>query len=1209
MRDADFNKLIPEFLANHPKEVLALIPEAQEDEKDQNLGDYVKRLFHQGLWELRLKDLWNVDFTVLVNDPDTATDLDMIPEWCAAYRDRFVMYSSARRKFVTWKLGEVLRDRLTTTGGVTVRRDLQEDVIHSVLAAERAPIGEDLKRLLDHLSDSDCTLKGLEGLWTFQELDGNPIRFNQEELYLVPGPEEAKGIHDSLRRLNLDFENVRWVEPDIGLPAVKRPWVANLQKADANAALELLRRVGSANLHDHFSAHHRLTPVIDFLCSQDPSWLPRDLRLAFLVKTAANQHILRQSGAIFLRSEHPTEAEQILWDGFLRGAFAEVDPAFSPNLRRLLKHAPGLQESLSVPGCHLDLVKTSTVLELLHESRLEHPECITLIEQALTKRLQLHKDAAHRRVAYQAAKMLVEEADRLWESFNFDQKLTVLGLPIHRTADGDLMAVLSFETTDLTTVAGRFWLQSDEDLHDAPIKLPDRQILHSQDASLNRFYRDRLGIHPKNRTELLRACLRQIGLNGVNSSALLKYIAECWGTTVDKLEKDGSRNALEEAQELKTLLGESKSVPCVDNIWRRALDCKSGWSLTRDLRGQGWTAAEAKELSVKIAYPQPIATLDPNLAMLVRQIHNIDEISSKDLALLAATSESSTLTLRERAKLINDNRRSTSFKPLRTPKVLEEGRCPSVGGEIEFRSLVLLPSGRITFDSGLVDHPLPHAADLVALGKVWGLDQQSVQNVLIYLNVPVLTMSDVIQAAVQATTAVPTLRRQAAWEALMRWLGKVTESEGAQVVEALRDQPWVLARKGPSLEFSKPSDVLYRAEAGEILNKQFWVIAGSLPAPLANFRNKLGFLDLSSNPQTVEELALCLSQSHSASGAASIDVYRLVARLIRNPDPNVKSTWLQAANSSPVYRLFRSPEVWIAGERLYAGTDELRRDFGHQLYCASVLKELDLEILQLYRDLGVPDTPTLAQTLAAISRIASGQPSIRATHDGLISLLQSRLKSLPDDTLSVEQASSLRVLTQSGDYTALSGCYRYSQVTKADQLDDPSRSLIIDEQDPSTKKLLNLLEQYAPGAAMALIDVATADLVELDEVSPSESSLIILAPWEQWLAELAEKDSEVHTRLKQYFTVECAPNLSLHVVSRLSVKYMLPNGTTVTQSSKWKGPTSFGDALLRIFVRNDSLEQDFIASPKKLDDLDSALAHQVGRLLCAHRWKKSQSSL
>ena len=1199
LRDADLNELIPEFLTNYPKEVLALIPEAQENAKDQNLGDYFKRVFHEGPWELRLKDLWDISFSLLVNDPETTTVLEMIPEWFARYRDKCAVYSSSRRRFVTWRLGEVLRDRLATTKGVIVRREIQEDIVLCVLTAEAPPSPEHLKRLLESLSESTFTPEGLQGLWAFQELNGNPIKFLKTELYLVPGPEEASAIHSSLRSLKLDFENVSWIDPDIGLPTVKQPsWVTNLKQADANAALELLRRVGSANRHDQFSTHRQLTPVIDFLCSQDPSWLPRDMRLAFLVKTATNQHLLRKSGAIFLRSEHPAEEELTLWDGLLRGAFAEVDPAFSPQLRRLLEHAPGLRESLDVPGCRFELVGSTVVLEFLHRSRLENPDCIVLIGQGLRKRLQLRTNAESRRLAYRAARTLVEEADRSWGALDSDQRHTVLCLPIHRTADGDLLALITADASEVVALDKQFWLQSDEDLQDAPIKLPDRQILHSEDPGLNRFYRDRLGIRPKDRFTLVCECLRQVGTDGVDSFALLKYIAECFDKTIEKLEKEGSRDALADVQELRNLLRESKSVPCVDNVWRTASDCKSGWSLARELRVQGWTAAQANELTEKVTYPGPLATLDANLTRLVRQLHNIDVISSGNLALLSATSESSDFKLGERAKIINDNLRPTTSKLLQRAKVLEELACDSLGGKTEFRSLVLLPSEPATFSSSLVECPFPEAAHLAKLGTSWGLEQKSVRGVLAYLGVPVLTISQVVHGAVKATAGVQPATRQAAWEVLVHWLGKVTELDGVSVVDALRDQPWVLARKGLSFEFRKASDVLYRAEAGEILDKQFWVIAGSLPAPLTNFRNKLGFLDLPTDSETVGKLALCLAQSRSASTRASMDVYRLVARIIRSADPTVRQTWIEAANASTVYRLFRSPEAWTTEETLYVGTDELRRDFGDQLRCVSALKDLDPDVLQLYRDLGVSDTPTLAQTLAALSRINGSRESLRLVHDGLVSLFQDRLRAAADSPISVEQAACVRVLTLSGEYAALSVCYRYPLVTKAEQLDGPSQNLIIDEQDPPTKKLLNLLREYAPGAIVVLTDVATAEPVEFDGVSPSENSVLILAPWEQWLAELAEKDSEVHTKLREYLSDGFVSNLSLHIVSRIVVNYRLPSGRTVTQSPKWKGPASFGDASGKIFVRGDLLEQDFVTSQKKLDDLDSVLAQQLGRLLC-----------
>jgi hypothetical protein len=152
LRNTDLNRLIPVFLSNHPKEVLGLIPETQENAKDQNLGEYVKRVFHRGPWVLTLKDIWNVDFSLLVNDSDTATDLEMIPEWFATYRDRYAVFSTAHRKFVNWKLGDVLRDRLTTAMGVTVRR-YQEDVVRSVLAAEQRRVSIALRHSHGEFTD------------------------------------------------------------------------------------------------------------------------------------------------------------------------------------------------------------------------------------------------------------------------------------------------------------------------------------------------------------------------------------------------------------------------------------------------------------------------------------------------------------------------------------------------------------------------------------------------------------------------------------------------------------------------------------------------------------------------------------------------------------------------------------------------------------------------------------------------------------------------------------------------------------------------------------------------------------------------------------------------------------------------------------------------------------------------------------------------
>ena len=90
------------------------------------------------------------------------------------------------------------------------------------------------------------------------------------------------------------------------------------RNADESGAVELLRRTGSENRHDIVSGSHKIVPVVDFLCSQNTNRLTEDLRLAFLIKTAAATIGRRHLGVVFLRPERPTPDEEDLWQGLLR---------------------------------------------------------------------------------------------------------------------------------------------------------------------------------------------------------------------------------------------------------------------------------------------------------------------------------------------------------------------------------------------------------------------------------------------------------------------------------------------------------------------------------------------------------------------------------------------------------------------------------------------------------------------------------------------------------------------------------------------------------------------------------------------------------------------------------------------------------------------------------------------------------------------------
>src|SRR5262249_50437153 len=144
----------------------------------------------------------------------------------------------------------------------------------------------------------------------------SPLRFDPETVYLIRTA-ETPSVYDTLRDIGLSFDRAEWVADNLGLCAIRRDRIAdldNLMEANAAGVLELLRRAGSGSHHDLLADHRRIVPVVDFLCSQSPRLLGDDLRLAFLVRTAAGTHARRRRGVVFLRPENPSSDEEHLWE-------------------------------------------------------------------------------------------------------------------------------------------------------------------------------------------------------------------------------------------------------------------------------------------------------------------------------------------------------------------------------------------------------------------------------------------------------------------------------------------------------------------------------------------------------------------------------------------------------------------------------------------------------------------------------------------------------------------------------------------------------------------------------------------------------------------------------------------------------------------------------------------------------------------------------
>ena len=171
-----------------------------------------------------------------------------------------------------------------------------------------------------------------------------------------------------------------------------------------------------------------------------------------------------------------------------------------------------------------------------------------------------------------AARLLILEAERRWDSIDQAIRDTVLALPIHRTVDGNLISLLPDGDASADQVRSRFSLQSEDDLRDAPLQIPAGQLLHSLDLDLRRFYRRRLGIRELGRIGILKECLRQIGTDASRNDGILKYIARHYPDAVEQLREGGAEGA-DDLRELEGLHGAARGVPCLDGNWRPAAEC------------------------------------------------------------------------------------------------------------------------------------------------------------------------------------------------------------------------------------------------------------------------------------------------------------------------------------------------------------------------------------------------------------------------------------------------------------------------------------------------------------------------------------------------------------------------------------------------------------------------------------------------------------
>jgi hypothetical protein len=330
-------------------------------------------------------------------------------------------------------------------------------------------------------------------------------------------------------------------------------------------------------------------------------------------------------------------------------------------------------------------VATGEMLDVLHAARLRDDDFVRRVTNEVLD--DISKDGERRFQVYRAARLVLREGEKRWELLDQAVRDTVLLMPLHRAADGAMVS-LHFVPEDASTIADQFFLQSEDDLRDAPIEPRAGQLLHSLDPELRRFYRRRLGIKERNRVEVLKECLRQIGADDKSSGGILKYIEKYYRETVERL-REGGEDTADDLRELKELHIAARGVPCVDGVWRRASECVDARQWRTLLETQGWAGQQLDHVLVHLCFPHNVAGSSEE-ATSARALWQVREVDQSSVATAALTSESSEITFAQRVRVVAANLKLLPPSQVTRATVTNTEKLSALGGPTNLASLALV---------------------------------------------------------------------------------------------------------------------------------------------------------------------------------------------------------------------------------------------------------------------------------------------------------------------------------------------------------------------------------------------------------------------------------------------------------------------------------------------------------------------------------------
>ncbi|MBN1671101.1 MAG: hypothetical protein JXR37_08725 [Kiritimatiellae bacterium] len=1258
----DMLDLVPKLIQDHPREYLALFPLAGPDGAPQSLAQHLQACFSKEPWCLRLHDLWGETVEILIGGESTSISMDMVPDWLAAYGDRFHALSCVERRFIRWSLGDALRARLGSQASVSVQRAVSADVARCVLVHDEPPDPQDLDKLISRSAESGAVLtpKGLSGCWAFCRAgDGNPLKYEPEALYIVQSGDAELPIHRAFQSSHLSFDGVEWVSAKAGLPLLpteQRRQIENVSEADEAAALQLLRRVSSRYGHDSLASAGDIAPVVDFLAGVDAVRLPPDLHLGFLIRTAHNTSDRRSMGTVLLRPESKSDEDTALWEGLFRRNFPQVDPSFSREIHRLLSQQPGLVDALATADCGVAIPDANNALAIFARARRSAPERFPTIEEEVNRPTV----KAH---AEKAAGVLLEIANRHWDSLDEECRLTLQALPIHRTADGRLVSLCDPMGADQSSVRARFRLQSQDDIKDAPITVPECRLLHSADRMIVRFYRQRLGLEEHGRAAVLKDVLRQIGEPDRDNRSLLAYLVRHYSETIQRLSESPEPGYKRDAEEMAALLTDARVVPCLDGKWRRAQEVSGAWPAAERLRRQGWHKKDIGPLLTALFDKLSISDLDGAVRDSLSRFCEIESLDVRQLACQAVTSESRDLSLAQRFKVLIDNWEDRPADATRA-EALSDVTVPSLTGRTAFPEAEILSQAILHLPQPILSYLAPKAVDLQALADEVGLSAAKARQVLEYIGVATVdaavcderlrsgfkgiwktlekrnrlallehvagraNLAKALSTEVSTESVVlvsedhwappanvvcpkwldtkPTnlpasklpyvdsvsANVRSLWDSwcgiagfsqvldtmlthirtmgtakwlrsaadLYDWIDRAAswkQSSPSDLQTALGELPWVCAEKATEVRFLLPAEVIVH-RGGDVLKHRFWV-ATRLPAYAKKMTATPGFLTAPEpSEENLEALCECLAAAQETDPQGLASVYSLVAELL-GEDERLAPVWDRLAATQSVFHLFRGSGQPDTRLGVFLGTGQHQDDIGQQILCLKRSPEnLPKGLRQTLQRLGVPDSPTAEQAAHALCTISGPVKDHRAAYEVLVALLVDS---------EVEVDSRIRVPACSGKFEPLADCYWDEELGQPGRLEPGARRWLIHAPDRTTRRLIEWVGRHPRSPVLLLRKCARRQITESPRADETSTMSQVLGPWRDLLAELHRDGSVFREQITDVMGSLPVHAVNVAAVDRIRVRYELPGGDVVDQSSSWGGPQAAHDGKATIFVQ------------------------------------------